>query len=159
MEMFDIDYFEYVLKRFWRNVNKTNGCWLWKNPSGNGYGYLSINDTGVLAHRMSWIIHYGSLKNMWVLHKCDNPACVRPDHLFLGTQTDNMRDCGAKGRHPGSNGKNRGDKHPLHKLNEEKVREIRFGDDRVTDLAQRFGVSKSLVSSIRKGKAWPHVTA
>jgi hypothetical protein len=87
---------------FWLRVKKTDGCWLWTGRKAYwGYGsvqlYAGAPRTG--AHRASWQIHYGKIpEGLWVLHKCDNPQCVRPDHLFLGTNTDNMRDCWAKGR-------------------------------------------------------------
>jgi hypothetical protein len=94
--------------RFWEKVDKSGDCWLWTGARDqHGYGSLSVAHEGrerrrsvpVKASRVSWQIHNGPIPaGMWVLHRCDNPPCVRPDHLFLGTQLDNMRDASAKGR-------------------------------------------------------------
>lgn len=89
--------------RFWRHVAVGDGCWDWAGSlDSHGYGRLSLpgGDNGnILAHRYSAMLHFGMFdRRTMVLHRCDNPACVRPDHLFLGTQTDNMRDMAAKGR-------------------------------------------------------------
>ena len=90
--------------RFWRFVAKSEGCWLWTGANtGSPMKYGRIGDgTGkgaLKAHRASWLIHFGAIPNgLWVLHKCDNPLCVRPDHLFLGTRADNMKDAFDKGR-------------------------------------------------------------
>lgn len=92
--------------KFFQNVRKSEGCWLWVGSRfSNGYGrvYRKVgfrNYEQVGAHRVSWEIHYGKIPDgLWVLHKCDNHQCVNPAHLFLGTQTDNMRDMVNKGRH------------------------------------------------------------
>lgn len=92
-----------LVERFWSHVERSEGCWTWKRTSG--YGILSVGPRGAAvrhyAHRLSWELHNGPIPDgMFVLHRCDNPPCVRPDHLFLGTQTDNMQDCAAKGRSP-----------------------------------------------------------
>ena len=87
--------------RFWMKVEKSDGCWLWKGVfDGVGYGQLGFNYKHVEAHRLSWEIHHGQIpEGAWVLHKCDVRACVRPDHLFLGTHQDNVDDAVSKGRH------------------------------------------------------------
>lgn len=85
--------------RFWVKVDKTNACWYWTGAKNNrGYGNVRIASKYLLAHRVSYAIAYGIPDDMNVLHKCDNPACVRPNHLFLGTHQDNMDDMVAKGR-------------------------------------------------------------
>jgi len=86
---------------FWSNVDKTDGCWLWTGLTmGAGYGEMGWQGRTQVAHRISWQIHNGEiLSGLNVCHHCDTPACVRPDHLFLGTQRDNVRDAVAKGRH------------------------------------------------------------
>ena len=91
---------------FWSNVDKTSGCWLWTgSTNGCGYGQFTYNGKLEKAHRVSWQIHHGPLP-LWsghttgicVLHRCDVPLCVNPDHLFLGTQGDNVADMIEKGR-------------------------------------------------------------
>lgn len=90
--------------RFWANVRKSDGCWNWigrkvKSTKKLFYGTLKIGEHGMLAHRFSWELHNGEIPlRKQVLHKCDNGLCVRPDHLFIGTQLDNVRDMIAKGR-------------------------------------------------------------
>lgn len=92
------------ITRFWDKTQKTNTCWLWIGAhKKRGYGVISIRINGhphnIHAHRLSWIIHYGTIPDgMDVCHHCDTPACVRPDHLFLGDAAMNMADAKAKGR-------------------------------------------------------------
>jgi hypothetical protein len=93
-----------VEERFFEKVVKTDGCWVWLGSKGRrGYGALHVIVNGVRqmmgAHRISWTIHNGPIPaGLFVCHKCDNPQCTNPDHLFLGDGRDNMRDCAAKGR-------------------------------------------------------------
>ncbi len=94
---------ESLEERFWRYVQKTDGCWLWtaslSGKPGNAYGSLHNEGKMEKAHRISWTIHNGKIpEGIFVLHKCDNPVCINPSHLFLGTQFDNMRDMVSKGR-------------------------------------------------------------
>lgn len=88
--------------RLWAKVVKTDGCWLWTGARDKrGYGSISLSGRGsgrVKAHRLSWFLAFGDPLDNHVLHKCDTPACVRPDHLFLGSDLENMRDMAAKGR-------------------------------------------------------------
>lgn len=90
-------------QRFWLKVEKSDGCWLWMSVRKvAGYGYLAAGRKRRLpAHRLSWELHNGPIPDgLWVLHHCDNPPCVRPDHLFLGTAKQNADDREGKGRHP-----------------------------------------------------------
>ena len=94
-----------VEQRFWDKVKKTDSCWIWKaSYRGNGYGGFRWNGKMVSASRASWIIKNGEIPRgegyhgLCVLHRCDNRRCVRPDHLFLGTNKDNVLDCWRKGR-------------------------------------------------------------
>lgn len=78
---------------------RQNGCWEWTRGTRNGYGVVSFQGSNVPAHRASWIAKNGAIPSgLVVCHRCDNPPCVNPDHLFLGTSTDNNRDMLAKGR-------------------------------------------------------------
>lgn len=95
---------ERVISRFWAKVAVGTDwqCWLWQGPiSSNGYGRCAMGKrrAWMAAHRVSWTIHYGDIpQGLFVCHHCDVPLCVNPAHLFLGTQTDNMRDAACKGR-------------------------------------------------------------
>lgn len=89
--------------RFWSKVEKTDTCWIWGgNKNQDGYGlFYPLSKKTAQAHRFSWSLINGPVPDgLYVCHKCDNPSCVNPDHLFVGTQTDNMRDCKNKGRRP-----------------------------------------------------------
>jgi len=92
------------IERFMSRVNKTDSCWLWNaSTDGNGYARFVINRKSVIASRFSYKSFVGEIPNgLFVLHKCDNPKCVNPEHLFTGTQTDNMQDMLKKGRNPRS---------------------------------------------------------
>lgn len=94
-----------VEQRFFDKVNKTEGCWLWVAPPGeSGYGYLAINRRPVLAHRFSYELHNGPIpEGLQVNHTCDVRTCVNPEHLYSGTQQENMRDRDTRGRNPMSN--------------------------------------------------------
>jgi len=89
------------LTRFWIRVNKADACWEWQGPLKRGYGSFYYDHHQGTAHRFSWELHRGQIPaGLQVCHTCDNPKCVRPDHLFLGTCKDNIQDCHRKGRHP-----------------------------------------------------------
>ena len=91
------------MKRFWDKVKIAgpDECWEWKaGKNTSGYGWFSFNGTQITSNRMVWLLINGEIPNgMCVCHKCDNPSCVNPDHLFLGTHLDNMKDKSIKGRH------------------------------------------------------------
>ena len=117
-----------VETRFWNKVKKSDGCWIWlgaKHPAG--YGVLGKGRRGagnIRASHVSWVIHKGAIPTgQWLLHKCDNPACVNPEHLFLGDHTDNMRDCVAKGR--ARRNPHYGEDHHSTKLTDAQVAQIK----------------------------------
>ena len=145
--------------RFWRKVDKSKACWNWTGALTKGYGYLSKDSKKYYAHRYSWIIHNGLIpENLCVLHKCDNPLCVNPDHLFLGTTLDNVKDKIAKGRNRW--GSCFGEKNGFSKLNNEKVLAIkqhRSEGKSLCKIAEIIGVSKSTVGNVLTGKNWRNI--
>ena len=160
--------------RFWSKVEKSAGCWLWTASKRNkGYGAFCYEAHGRKiqgrAHRFSWELHNGDIPDgLFVLHKCDIPACVNPDHLFLGTNDDNIRDMIQKGRHIsggthcGMNGAwPAAEKHHAAKLTAEKVREMRglynAGGTSYSQLARQFGTNISNAFKIVKGTGWKTV--
>ena len=147
-------------QRFWKRVSKQGAdrCWEWIGSKNiHGYGQFFVTrKKNIGAHRYSWAIHNGAIPDgLWVLHVCDNPACVNPAHLFLGTVTDNVRDSVGKGRW----GTLHGEDAVNAKLTEEAVREIRSLRGAVSQavLASRYGVSRELVRDVQLGKKWKHV--
>lgn len=137
------------------------GCWLWKRSLGVwGYGQTNLVGLPPKAHRASWVLHYGPIPaGLCVLHRCDTPACVRPDHLFLGTHADNVADRDAKGRTGHSMGRS-GEKNAMSKLTAREVRAIyrRANAGEVQDsLATEFGVSATCVSKIVRRTRWKEV--
>lgn len=146
------------VKSFWTKVKKTDNCWEWQgSPDSDGYGILSVACWPVKAHRFSYFIHYGDAAGLCVCHRCDNRKCVRPDHLFLGTNADNIHDMESKGRGV----RLHGEKSLFAKLNEEQVREIRAMCCDLTIsqpvIAKRFGISQALVSVIKNRKVWKNL--
>jgi hypothetical protein len=143
------------MPRFWAKVQKTDGCWVWTGCKMKGYGQFGYCRRNVLAHRFSYAQAYGPIEaHMMVCHRCDNPSCVRPDHLFLGTQKDNLDDCAAKGR----TNRVRGERHRCAILTEKQVLQIRSRvSERRVDLAKEFGVSPEAISGIINGRKWRHV--
>jgi hypothetical protein len=152
-----------VESRFWKNVDQReeDECWPWTGCRTHGYGALHFDRrNGVeLSHRISYVIHYGSISyGVCICHRCDNPICVNPNHLFPGTQSENMRDMWKKGR--GRVFHHQGERNPASKLSESAVLEIikmRTGGKKLSEMSKMFGVSKSNISSICRGKTWPHV--
>lgn len=134
-------------------------CWPWsagRIPEGYGALWDRKRGNNRLAHRLAWEFAYGSIPpGMFVCHRCDNPPCCNPAHLFLGTQADNDADRTDKGR------SSRGTRHPDSKLTPDSVREIRLrvsDGERQADLAREFGVSKTTLSQMIHGKTWRHIT-
>lgn len=142
--------------RFFKKVNKTDSCWLWTGvlTRKNGYGRFRFKRGFKCVHRISWTLANGAIPiGMRVLHRCDNPPCLRPDHLYIGTQRDNMRDCVAKGRRPDTRGENG----PLVKLTWQQVEEIRrarLNGATTVALAAKYNVVQGTIGHITKGRTW-----
>lgn len=148
---------EYLLKRC--DQQSPGGCWLWTGRlTRTGYGNATRRN--VAAHRASYTVFVGPIPDgLCVLHKCDVRRCINPDHLFAGTQKENMHDAMRKGRlkpPPVHRKAHRGEKNPRAKLKQGDVDEIRRNELRLSyrKLAEKYGVSKSLVRFILIGKRW-----
>jgi hypothetical protein len=155
-----------VAERFWMKVNRAGPihpvhgqCWVWSTgKSRKGYGQFYRGGSSLLAHRTSWELHNGLIPDgLLVCHHCDNPPCVNPAHLFLGTVADNTRDAAAKGRMV------RGERMHTAKLTADLVIEIRqrhrksSRTDGVAALAREFGVSSQSILRIIRRRCWKHV--
>ena len=149
-------------KRFWEKIKVGNkdDCWEWQaSKMSYGYGQFGISAGRViLAHRYSWMLHFGSIPNgLFVLHHCDNPACVNPNHLFIGTQKDNLHDMIRKGR-----AKNppmpMGDSNPNAKLSRHDVKDILNYFERglatSRELRKLYDISKTTFYKISGRKHW-----
>lgn len=126
-----------------------DACWLWDGSrDGGGYGQLFGGKQGMSqlkAHRISYQLAYGEPPaGLFVCHRCDTPACVRPSHLFLGTQAENMEDCARK-------------KRIRRKLTQEQAAAIRAAPGTQREIALQFGVAKTLVANIKRGRIWKYV--
>ena len=154
-----------VDEAFWSHVDRSGDCWLWnayRNDSDYGeFTHRLLSPRTQRAHRLSWTFANGPIPNgLWVLHRCDNPPCVNPAHLFLGTAADNSQDASAKGRLDQQ-------KYPLKrreaisKLGIENVRIIKQllvdGHRNGAALGRRYGVTKTTISYIKNGRTWADV--
>lgn len=167
--MTNIEWTDVTWNRFLTYVDKPDGdgCWLWKGGTfkGRGYGQFRVGAKKMRAHRVSWERYHGPIPDgMRVCHRCDTPACVRPDHLFLGTDADNARDRDAKGR--GTLGRIRpeaaspGAANPAAKLNDAAVlsiRRLRAQGAPYRDIAERHGISISEARNVATRRTWSHV--
>lgn len=154
---------EKLISRFLSYVRKTDKCWIWEGGLfTNGYGQFRVGRKKVKAHRFSWIISGGFIPDGYILlHKCDNPQCVRPDHLFLGTHKDNSLDRDRKNR--GAKGPNLakgspGELNGSAKLTQTEVFEIRQLRDNegfsYNELSSLFDISPSQIANIIKERSW-----
>jgi hypothetical protein len=156
-----------AIDRFWLKVNKDGAvpehcselghCWIWTGfKEHSGYGKFRIDGRMALAHRVSLAIATGERPppERQACHRCDNPSCVNPAHLFWGTNTDNLKDAQRKGR---LSGLNAGVRNANTKLTEAQVIEIIGSAERITDLARRYGVGFTCIKNIRRGNTWRHL--
>lgn len=132
------------------------GCWWWiAAASSAGYGQLWADGKVKYAHRVSYEMHIGEIPDgLFVCHHCDNPGCVNPEHLFVGTHTDNMHDMFRKSRRGTTV---YGQTHGMSKLTEDDVREIILDSRSQRAIAADFGIHQTNVSLIKRRKAWAHV--
>lgn len=142
-------------EKFWSRVRKTETCWLWVGGKFK-IGYGSFGAPSKYAHRVSYEMHFGPIpEGMEVCHRCDVKACVNPDHLFLGSHADNMRDAAEKARMP------RGENNTNAKLTEAAIREMRIayavGGVTYENLGQKYGVSRHVASLAVRQIIWKHV--
>lgn len=151
---------EAVESRFWRKVDATGECWIWTallTPFGHGVINMKTPDgwRPMIASRVSYEMAYGRIPaGLMVRHKCDNPACVRPEHLELGTHDDNMRDM--RERHRSASG----ERHSQARLTMVRVRDIRArlaGGETRASIARDIGVSASAIDDVANGKTWIEV--
>jgi len=134
-----------------------SGCWIWTGSlSSRGYGTIKHKYKTKSAHRVSYELHHGEIQEGKVVcHKCDNPSCVNPSHLYAGTLSDNARDKVKRNRcNP-----TRGTKNPRAKLNNEQVLTIFRSKENGSILADAYGVSRTTVSEIKSGRKWGWLTA
>lgn len=157
-----------VLERFWEKVQKSDGCWNWLGATDGRYGQFFVNGGNVRAHRFAYEQANGPTPvGLWVLHSCDNPRCVRSEHLFLGTNADNQADSVRKGRHGlqqhperaarGEKVAKRGTQNGRAKLSQKDVLEIRrryaLGHG-PTPLARFYGIHPEQVRKIVNRENW-----
>ena len=152
---------EAIIKRFWSHVDKSGDCWMWTGSKGSAntqsplaYGQFGVSHNGRLksyrAHRLSWMLHNGDIPDgKIVMHDCDVPLCVKPDHLRLGTHLDNVRDRDRKGRCQ------QGETHYDSRLTPDQVLAI-FDDKKTSnsELGRRYGVHNTNIMKIRQGRNW-----
>ena len=166
-----------AIERFWERVNKTDGCWEWTGSKNRkGYGIIGLGSKTALAHRWFYMLETGVElpPTLFVCHHCDNPACVRPSHMFVGDNGANQKDLANNGRHwlqlhpeksvlhnPANRHNGAKEANPFAKLTQEIVNEIRETYSRTSymksnamELAEKFGVHKTTVQRIVKGDRW-----
>lgn len=132
-----------------------NNCWVWLGwKNKKGYGRINILGKHYMAHRASYLLFKGKIpEGMFVCHKCDNPSCVNPEHLFLGTNSDNMQDMLRKGREYYPNGED----HYNHKLTKEDIFNIRLDQRSQESIAKDYDVHRVTIGKIKRQLIWKHI--
>lgn len=144
-----------LIERFIEKIEIQQSCWIWTGAvNANGYGSMWDGEKPETASRLSYRLLIGQIpEGLFVLHRCDNPLCVKPSHLFAGTHIENMHDRDIKGRAA----KVSGSLNPMAKLTEEQAKEIKLSSLPIAHYTKKFSVSESVISNIRKGKTWKHL--
>lgn len=146
--------------KFWSKAEKSGDCWIWQDSlTEKGYGQFRIGNKKIRAHRMAYLLSGGTIPNgMMVCHKCDNPSCINPNHLFIGTAKDNVRDCIQKGRHCLTNFKKQyGERNGRSKLTRNDIEQIillRRKGTLYRVIADKFNISITHASQICRGLFW-----
>jgi HNH endonuclease len=148
---------EEELARFNAKIQKTDSCWIWtRSLDTHGYGQFGFRGKTRLAHRLAWEINHGPIPvGLFVCHRCDNPRCVNPKHLFLGTNRDNLDDARAKGRLIGKH--TRGEAHPKARFTNNQICFIRSAKMTAEALSKQFGCFVSTINKIRQKQTWRHI--
>lgn len=149
------------MDRLWNRTDRSSGCWIWTGcVDGSGYGLISLNGKMVKTHRLSWVLSNGQIpEGLFVCHHCDNRKCINPDHLFIGTNKDNMQDKVRKGRKNGG-GPAMGEHNGSAKMNAKKVikiRELHKNGMSEKKISKQIGVGKSQVHRIIARQNWKQV--
>jgi hypothetical protein len=144
-------------ERYWSKVDKgnTDECWEWQaSTNRHGYGWFFVDGEPKLAHRVIADAKGMDTDGELVLHHCDNPSCVNPNHLYIGTQADNMRDRAERSDYSGQHG----EEHGMAKLTEDEVKEIRerYNSENITqvELGEEYGIGQTQVSNIVRNANW-----
>lgn len=146
---------------------KENGCWEWTGALRVGYGVIKFEKKSLSTHRASYEIFIGPIEDgLFVCHKCDNRKCINPEHLWLGTQKDNMQDCLSKGRYADNIEAlekyqfKKGEKAPNRIIDSDKAREIKqyikdnYPDKKLTEIAEIFDVPCQMIRDMRRGRSY-----
>jgi len=152
---------EKYIRNFFKHVNKTETCWNWMASTNHGYGNVKILKKSIRAHRYSYFIHNNEMnQDLCVLHKCDNTICVNPEHLFLGTQIENIEDMYSKNRAKPFLGaiRAKGENAGRAKLTNKQVEQIRRlklkGKQTQKEISEKYNVSQMCISKIIKNKTY-----
>ena len=152
---------ETIESRFWSKVNKLSPeeCWPWIGAKSSwGYGNFRFRKKPWPAHRVVWVLNHGEIpKGMYICHKCDNPPCCNPDHLFMGTPKENTADMFNKGY---NHNHLRGSNHPLARFNENEILEIKkllHHGVKQTHIARMFNTRQSHISKIKRNEIWGYL--
>lgn len=150
-----------IAERFWSKVHRgeASECWQWNGAGAPFYGRIhegGLHGRLLMATHVSWMLANGAMPPVGVnvLHRCDNPPCVNPAHLFLGGQSENTKDAISKGRWTAPRGEQNGQS-KLTRDQAMEIRRLRRGGAAGYEIARRFGVSQAAVSMIASGRRWP----